>query len=201
LGRHRNVVQLKDYAYSLDEALLMYFDFYVGGDLAGWMGRVDFVWEACMWDPFLQLLDAIAYLHYGYDRKARYPDEPHRDWRSMVHADTKPETVFLKLPLPEHEYPEIVVGDFGSATLRSVTNGPMTTAPCYQGPEIYREMTAKSDVGTIGVIIHELAHDKAPIGPKTSGISKYDWLSKPRARDPQRRSKDLVRLVLNDRLL
>lgn len=235
VGRHRNLIELKDYVYRPDEPLLMYFDLYTGGDLYGWCKHVEFIPESTMWALFIQrtsspnhqpsfgcyqeprdmfqrcttrgvclitlehieiemltakqilVANAIVYLHYGYDRKAKDPHKPHRGWQSIVHADIKTENVFIRTKCdPETPLicPQIVIGDFGSATLNPAATGEMTTTPVYQPPEIGRVMTAKSDVWSVGAIVHELGHGDPPVvdPPEDWNGTKDEWLWWPRAR-------------------
>jgi len=69
--------------------------------------------EKYIWDLFLQLANAIAFLYYGYDRKARHPDEAPRNWQMTVY-------VFSVLSLPalygtlnlETRYKKYILGMF-----------------------------------------------------------------------------------------
>ncbi|KAF6224509.1 hypothetical protein HO133_011086 [Letharia lupina] len=171
-------------------SLVLYFEHCQGGDLSEYTprGREGGVSEDFIWHCFIQLADAIAFLHYGYNRFARYPSSPPREWKRVVHRDIKPPNVFLRRePTSRNPVPEVVLGDFGLATLNGVTYGGGTKE--WIGPEIPL-MTKENDVWGVGSIIHALAHGKGPVSwpPRDwpRGEAAEDrWYRSPRARQPK----------------
>ena len=192
-NRHRNIVQLRAYYLFLGDnppSLYTYYEFCPGGDLENWKRKTGFIIEKCMWSIFLQLADAIAFLHFGCDRLSSYPDEPFPGMQMIIHGDLKPGNVLIKRPVCNDQAPAIVLGDFGSATLREVTDGDVTTTLIFQGPEQggprqFRRMTAKSDVWSVGAIMHDLGHGRAPIGPIPPGYDWDAWIFQPESRQPE----------------
>ena len=156
-------------------SLVLYFEHCKGGDLSQFQPRNgdNGPSEMFLWQVFLQLADAIAFLHYGYNRFSRTPDTPPLGWRRIVHCDIKPGNVFLRYKVTKkRDVPEIVLGDFGLATLKETTRGGGTDE--WIGPEI-PVMTKENDVWGVGAIIHALAHGKGPVS-----FPPRDW---PRGRD------------------
>jgi len=203
IRQHRSIIQLRDYHFEPDNRLLMYYDFCAGGDLETLMKRVDFISEAWMWGLFLQLADAIAFLHYGYNRKAQHPNNPPHGWQKIVHGDIKPGNVFIKEPVSGGACPKIALGDFGSATLKPITYGFFMTDLRYQGPEQtgpphLRQMSAMNDVWSVGAVMHELGHGLPPIAQIPFDCDPRQWLQNPRTRDPRPLSRDYSRRLSNN---
>lgn len=149
-----------------DLSLCLYYEYCGGGDLSKYLPkRGDMVPEAFIWHIFLQMADALALLHYGYDRHERHPDRPPRGWQRVVHRDIKPENIFFVADASTSStwgpYPSLVLADFGLATLRPVGEERVGTA-YWQPPEL-PEFSAKADVWALGAIIHAFAHREAPL--------------------------------------
>ena len=183
LDDHPRIVRLHE-AIMQPNTLQLYFDYYPGGDLFGLMIRYFDVWENIpepfIWHCFLQLSEALAYIHHGYDRRQLCASHP--NWQQVIHGDLKPENIFLGPPTPDsHGYPSLVLGDFGLATIDEVC-APGTWK--WQPPEL--PMTSKqADVWALGAIIHALAHDgRAPLRPRPEGMSSQDFYRWPGAREP-----------------
>ena len=72
-------------------------------------------WRNKAANPHLQPID------HGYDR--RYPHKlQHRE--TVAHNDVKPDNIFLKTtPTESTSPPEIVLGDFGLATIGATSRG------------------------------------------------------------------------------
>ena len=158
-----------------DPSLVLYFEHCKGGDLSQFQPKNGDkgASESFLWHVFLQLADAIAFLHYGYNRFSRTPETPPRNWRRIVHCDIKPQNVFLRRKVSKkQDVPQLVLGDFGLATLKETTRGGGTDE--WIGPEIPL-MTKENDVWGVGAIIHALAHGKGPVS-----LPPRDW---PRGRD------------------
>lgn len=109
-------------------------------------------------DVLLQLCDALQCAHE----------------RGVVHRDLKPENVFLVSRRGKSHFVKLV--DFGIAKLRDAAGGPGKTAdglivgtPEYMAPEQCddREIDARTDVYSLGVIAFELATGRLPFETRT----------------------------------
>ncbi|KAI4242712.1 MAG: hypothetical protein LQ352_007186, partial [Teloschistes flavicans] len=165
----------------------LYLGYCDGGDLSSLLRRTHYRYnpetrnwdyhripESFIWHVFLQLAEALAYIHHGRDQ--RHPDrKPHdQDWFSVVHRDIKPENILLQRPprgdLDHHTdlepYPNLVLADFGMA-IRALTpdQEPFSEEPCgterYQAPE--RPLhSQKGDVYSLGTTICKLLGGSVP---------------------------------------
>ena len=86
--------------------------------------------------------------------------------------------------------PEIVLGDFGLATMMYETSGSGT--PRWMAPEIPLA-TPKGDVWGIGACIHALAHGRGPVPSPPSHWprgkdAEREWERRPSARQPKQLS-------------
>lgn len=183
LDDHPRIVRLHE-AIAHPHTMQLYFDYYPGGDLFKVIARYYEAWqvvpESFIWHCFLQLSEALAYIHYGYDRRqvCGLPS----GWQSIIHGDIKPENIFLGPPTPDsHGYPSLVLGDFGLATIDEV---PFAGTWKWQPPEL--PMTSKkADVWALGAVIHALAHDgRAPLRPCPEGMARDSYYMWPAAREP-----------------
>lgn len=177
-----------------NSSLVLYFEHCEGGDLSDYVPNPSGkrVSENFIWHCFQQLADALAFLHYGYDRKAKDPYIPR--WQPVIHRDVKPENVFLRYKLSKKfPNPDVVLGDFGLATLTGVSRDCGTYK--WVGPELGSDrITAKSDVWGLGAVIHALAHGEGPVGspPKEWGRGRdvrEEWYLSPQARKPRYMSR------------
>ena len=186
LGDHPRIVRLHD-AIMHTQRIQLYFDYYPGGDLFKVIARyyeVDLdIPESFIWHCFLQLSEALAYIHHGYDLRRVNALPPASEWRSIIHGDIKPENIFLGPPTPDsHGYPSLVLGDFGLATTKE---RPVCGTWMWQPPEL--PMTSmKADVWALGAVIHALALEgQAPLGPRPEGMKYHDYYRWPAAREPK----------------
>lgn len=189
LPRHDRIIRLRDWI-SGSLSTQLYFDYFSGGDLE----QLSYQYyrhsarfpESFLWHIYLQLCEAVAFIHHGYDHR-RQGKQPER-WRKIIHRDIKPANIFLRLPLNypgKGLYPSIVLGDFGMASLHE-TSDQIVGTPEFQPPEIPMA-SRKADVWAIGAIMHVLIHDgQPPISPKPKSYagSKIDWYCEPTAREP-----------------
>ena len=196
LTHHPSIIHFDHAGYlKPNNSLVLYFEYCQGGDLHDYLPKPGErgVSEEFLWQCFIQLAAAIAFLHYGYNHSARDPDIPPRGWARVIHRDLKPENVFLRRKLTSNNpVPEIVLGDFGLATLQAETYGAGTPQWC--GPE-YPRITKQSDVWGVGAIIHALAHGRGPVPspPRdwARGWKAEDmWYASPQARHPKQLSMD-----------
>lgn len=189
LTAHPSIIDFDHANYNrANGSLVLYFELCQGGDLQHFVprGGEAGVSENFLWECFVQLADAIAFLHYGYDYLSSSPNTPPRGWRRVVHRDIKPENVFLRHKLTSTKItPEFVLGDFGLATLDERTSDGCGT---YQwiGPEI-PVLTKQNDVWAVGAIIHALAHGKGPVASTPVGFrgGRDAWELDPNARRPK----------------
>ena len=191
LGHHPRIVEF--YSGNFLKAnmnLVMYFEYCQGGDLHDFIPRPGDKGcsETFLWHCFIQLAEALAFLHFGIRSWAKDPDLPPRGWARVVHRDIKPANVFIRRKMTtSHPIPEIVLGDFGLATLMFETYGSGTTEWC--GPEI-PVVTRQGDVWGAGAIIHALAHGRGPVPspprdwPRGRDATEM-WYANPKARQPK----------------
>lgn len=188
LPAHDRIIRLRDW-FSGPKSTQMYFDFFDGGDLEQlsyqyYRRRARFP-ESFLWHVFLQLTEAVAFIHYGYDvRRGR--KQPAK-WQRIIHRDIKPQNIFLRLPLSypgRGLYPHLVLADFGLASLKD-TSDRLVGTPEFQPPELPLA-TRKADVWAIGAVMHSLIFDgQPPLAPKPAGCLQDDWACDPAARQPK----------------
>ncbi|KAL9069757.1 MAG: hypothetical protein Q9161_005342 [Pseudevernia consocians] len=188
LTYHPRIIEFEHANYIKgSDCLVLYFEHCKGGDLSQIApgGGENFLWQC-----FIQLADALAFLHYGHNRFARHPNTPSRTWRRVIHRDLKPANVFLRHKLTgKNPVPELVLGDFGLATLDQQSSDGSGTSE-WMGPEI-PYLTKQNDVWALGSIIHFLAHGRGPVPPKPKtwpGTSR-EWYRHPDTRLPKQLSK------------
>ena len=172
LPRHDRILQLHDLTINTG-TFQLYFEYYSGGDLSQLIrkytdGRL-LPPESLLRRCFLQLVEALCFIHDGYDKRSQY--KVHSPWTSVIHGDIKPENIFVRFPLrksqPLCQYPFLVLGDFGSASLISTRQAGTYR---WQPPEL-PVTTKKADVWAVGAIIHAMAHHgKAPLDPLPAHI-------------------------------
>ena len=171
----------------------LYFDYYAEGDLSQLIKNYAEKWEtipeAFMWHAHLQLTEALAFLHTGYNRDTGSMGPS--DWIAVIHGDIKPANIFLSPPDANshdalcREYPSLVLGDFG---LADVKEKPFVGTLKYQPPET-PSSSQKADVWAIGAVMHCMTFFNAPVSdPPQSWPNTLDylmmWLARPEARDP-----------------
>lgn len=202
--RHPNIINLLAFEpYDLDGARY-YFEYCPGGDLHRLVNRYRahgaFLPEPFIWHVYEQLLSALAFLHRGFD-----PRCPDRDRKGICHRDLKPTNVFLRPDAAGSVYPDVVLADFGHATLDFATYEPAGTT-FWQPPELPRH-SPKGDVYSLGAIIHFLIHFEAPVASLPSRMNdasegvRAAWRAAPEARRPilefvDGYSEDLVCVML-----
>ena len=159
LGQHKRAIKLVEYTVAEDYLITIY-DFYPGGDLLPCLPRRnERQSESFVWCIFFQLADVLAYLHEGFDYKN--PFKAPLNWQPVIHCDIKPENVFLREHPRDNPYPNVVLGDFGLATLYPGKHCSGTDI--YHSPELEKTGNTKaSDVWALGATIHELVHGYVP---------------------------------------
>ncbi|KAI4210788.1 MAG: hypothetical protein LQ351_006370 [Letrouitia transgressa] len=147
--------------------------------------------EAFIWHVFIQLAEALAYIHDGYNRHDPHPLSQPLGFRSIIHRDIKPENVLLQSPNgTPGAYPSIILADFGLAITRSTSNNHVGTT-AFQGPEL-PHCSRAGDLWSLGAVMHWLCSSTPPLKPKPtfdykSGRALHrmrtqEWEKTPRAR-------------------
>lgn len=182
----------------------VYYDYCDGGDLEAftenYLSHNSPVPESFIWHCFLELSEAVAFLHYGYNRHMPQKTPSATEWRTVIHRDIKPANILLRLPTDrrpsyERSYPSLVLADFGHAYLMPRTgvmerNGLAGTL-AWNPPETPRWSTA-GDIWTVGAVISAMATDGTPpIFPFPSDWpctveNIRHWDLSPEARDPRK---------------
>ena len=194
----RDLLPKHDRILRLHECLIqpytvqLYYDFYEAGDLGQLISRYFEQWqdipETFLWHAYTQMSEALAFLHFGHDRRQLFPGPG--EWIAVIHGDIKDQNIFLGPPDPSshdllaREYPSLVLGDFGMADIQPSNRW---STPRWQPPEL-PVTSMKADVWGIGAVVHALAHEgKAPISaspPRLENLSWDEWCRDPRSRDP-----------------
>ncbi|KAL6720261.1 hypothetical protein ACLMJK_002182 [Lecanora helva] len=188
LPRHDRILHLHEFVIQ-PLTVQLYYDYYEGGDLKQLITRYYDRWEdipeTFLWHAYLQLSEAIAFLHYGYDRRQQTFSPA--DWTTVIHGDIKDKNIFLGPPDPHssdplaREYPSLVLGDFGMADTQPSDRYGTTQ---WQPPEL-PITSVEADVWSVGAVIHALAHEgKPPLAPLPLGFLWEDWCIDPGAREP-----------------
>ncbi|KAL8951819.1 MAG: hypothetical protein Q9222_002235 [Ikaeria aurantiellina] len=123
--------------------------------------------EAFIWHAFLQITEALAYIHTGLDRDNPAQHQCPDKWLSVIHRDIKPGNILLqRAPChPDHPglepYPRIVLADFGLALQAKDFNEKPTSLEevgtyIWQPPEL-PYASPKGDVWAAGAIAYHMA--------------------------------------------
>lgn len=109
----------------------------------------------------LQVADALMYLRHN----------------GVIHMDVKPDNVLILQNRGRRQY---VLSDFGISVrvrrtilkqTRQRISADAGMAPAYAAPEVYKgEISSKSDVFSLGVMLYELANGDTPYVPSGVGI-------------------------------
>ena len=193
LPKHDRILCLYD-ALVQSTTVQLYYEYYSHGDLNAVIRHHDNNWayipETFMWHAYLQLSEALAFLHTGYDQRVCHSIPA--NWRPVIHGDLKPENVFLSPPDASspnplcQKYPSLVIGDFGMATLMECNRAGTLL---YQPPELPAS-SRKADVWALGAIMHKMAHYEEPISPFPAHLPDTDenvmeWYWSPESRVPK----------------
>ncbi|KAI4124005.1 MAG: hypothetical protein LQ338_005029 [Usnochroma carphineum] len=181
LDPHRRIIDLHAYG-STSSYTTFWYEYCAGGDLQdimdGYIRRRDKIPESFIWHVYMQLADAFAYIHTGYDRLNDGKGPP-KNFQPIVHRDVKPPNIFLK---PNgSDYPNLVLADFGLATRRTRScETDLMGTPVWQPPELPVH-TPQGDIWSLGACIHAMATGSPPLKSTPRGF-RGDWVEEPKAR-------------------
>ena len=180
---HDNIIYLHAYEFVEAPAIVRYhLEYCSGGDLYDLCTQYEVheAWfpELFIWKVFLEIADALDFLHHGFDQKGS-----HRP--GVVHRDIKPSNIFLRRSPHSTAYPDAVLADFGSASFLFASYEPAGTF-LWQPPEIPRK-APRGDVWGLGAVIHNMIHLAPPILALPDDIEPTDentnrWYMKPEIR-------------------
>lgn len=196
---------------------IMQMEYYNGGDLYGLVGRCKkyetLVPIALTTHIFTQLIEALAYLHHGtlidHDGCKQQRLLPNtKEWTTILHNDIKPDNILLRTrksypPSNPGHYPDIVLADFGAASVEGKTAGLHATY-AYSAPEIQQALddkrtlihkfkpnlvdanavcTTRSDVWGLGATMYYVMKQRTLQDYARRGVDgrRMDWRSLDRA--------------------
>ncbi|KAL8639070.1 MAG: hypothetical protein Q9228_003847 [Teloschistes exilis] len=182
LGDHRRLIKV-NWWESKDSTTTMWYDYCSGGDLErlvdAYISHQAHIPESFIWHAFLQLAEAFAFIHFGYDRLS-IDGRPHKGFKPIIHRDVKPANIFIKPSDHADGYPSLVLADFGIATTQTSTTDLIGTLS-YQPPEIPMH-SREGDVWSLGACIHVLCTGSPPMSRPPRGVKPRDWDTSPQAR-------------------
>ena len=86
LGQHPRIINLLHYDLTIDGRYIGIYEYYAGGDLMGMIKDRKYSRESRIWHVFLQVAEALAFLHHGHTEVGALEKE---GWRHIVHCDLK----------------------------------------------------------------------------------------------------------------
>lgn len=116
--------------------------------------------EMFLWKIYLQIIDALAFLHNEHPKYRKHPEHANR--QSILCPELSADNVYFFLPddSGDERYPTLKLGDLGNSVLVPVgegfTRSEAFTAMNEVPPEI-NYISAKSDIWRAGSIIFRLA--------------------------------------------
>lgn len=163
--RHPNVVQVHDVLELPEGDFVIVMDLLRGEDLSQYLGRVG---SLSLADAAALLLPALRGLRAAHAA-------------GIVHRDLKPDNLFLDRPSDDDVQPKLL--DFGIAkltvkdapdeqSLHLTQTGTVMGTPYYMSPEqVYgeRDVDARSDVWSVGVIAYECLSGRRPFEGENFG--------------------------------
>jgi len=199
--QHRNIVSLYDVFHDSDEEkLYLVMELVRGGDLFEYIKSNKCLAEEKACDIFLQLVDALWYIHE----------------KKIVHRDLKPENILVDRSSPNH--PQVKITDFGASKFSndgySVSQTRVGTEQ-YWAPEVQdarkskKSYNEKVDLWSLGVVLYVMLTGGYPFYDEDGGESmvkkiqegkfKFDR-NKPISQEARDLIKNLIKPNPNDRL-
>jgi len=154
--RHPNLIEILDSGTTEDGTPYLVMEFLEGESVAARIRRQGRLPLDQLFEFSQQIASAVGAAHR----------------KGIIHRDLKPENLFI-VNLPEVEREFIKVLDFGIAKLQVATpgssvktnSGMLIGTPVYMSPEQCRatkELDARSDIYSLGIILHEMAVGRPP---------------------------------------
>ncbi len=153
-------------------------------------GLVKRVPEAFAWQVFLQMIQALCYIHQGLEgweainRAAANGDTAGvNGWTQVIHRDIKPGNIFLQAPRSHYHssnaYPICKLGDFGLAIdehhPRFRPAREHTGTPGWLPPE-YPNFGQRGDIWVLGAVVQTLCSpERSPEGADDALITDFEW--------------------------
>ena len=186
----------------------IYYDYCDGGDLnaliQNYFSHNFAIPESFIWHCYLELSEAVAFIHYGYNRQVPKNTPPSSEWRAVIHRDIKPANILLRLPADDRPsckraYPSLVLADFGHASLLP-SSGIMecrgVAGTLAWNPPESPLWSIFGDIWTVGAVLSAIATDGTPpIFPIPSDWPRTEerikkWELCPDARDPDKLARN-----------
>lgn len=182
----------------------VYYDYCDGGDLnaltQNYFSHKSPIPESFIWHCYLELSEAVAFIHYGYNRHVPKNAPSLPEWRAVIHRDIKPANILLRLPADDRPscnraYPSLVLADFGHASLLpsvGIMECRGVAGTLAWNPPEAPLWSRFGDIWTVGAVLSAIATDgKPPIFPLPSDWPRTEervrkWEISPEARDPDK---------------
>lgn len=182
----------------------VYYDYCDGGDLnaltQNYFSHNFAIPDSFIWHCYLELSEAVAFIHYGYDRHVPWKTPSLPEWRAAIHRDIKPANILLRLaadlcPSSKRAYHSLVLADFGHASLlpsAGILECRGLAGTLAWNPPEAPQWSRFGDIWTVGAVLSAIATDGTPpIVPLPSDWTRTEknirqWEIYPEARDPDK---------------
>lgn len=159
LPENDRIIRIMDYLHSAHvRQIQIYMEYCNGGDLQKLLDRYHthgrILPESFAWHAFRQIAEGLAFIHYGYDHELGPNQKCPENWKKVIHADLKPENIFLRTSKSPENYPDLVLADFGNSQTEEGYHSAGTEI--WLPPE-RRWVSEYGDTWTMGAIISSFA--------------------------------------------